>query len=674
VREVTSQKPFTDAEQAEIRAGVEIANLPSLLMVLYQFTMDQRWLSPPYLPSRTRGMEDNDNAGLPEDLQHEIRVHALEAILARGRGRPASPVQEPTEAELAEMLSVAVGEPIPAEYGPFISEELVAAGVRSPEPGVTVTPVGTLPAEMGRPPEGFSVLVVGAGVSGLTVGFALGAAGIPFTIVERNDHIGGTWWENRYPGAGVDTPNHLYSWPGLPYDWSQFFALRDEVHGYLEDVARRVRLLDRIRFGTTVRQMVFDEELDQWDVIVESSPGGLQTLHASVVISAVGTFNRPFMPDLPGLASFGGEIFHTARWPEEFVPDGKRIAVIGNGASAMQVVPEIAAKASELTVFQRSPQWAAPFDKFQVKVPGPIRDLCRLVPEYQAWYRAKLTWTYNDKLWPTLIKDPEWPHPERSINRINDRFRETFTNYIKSELGDRQDLIEKSIPTYPPYGKRILFDNGWWRTLRQPHVTLETGRIAAVTADGVSVESGRRYAVDAIVLATGFEAVRYLSTIDVITRSGRHLRDVWEDDNPRAYLGTVIPDVPNFFCMYGPNLQPGHGGSFMTIASAQMYYVMSILDQVFKAGVGTFECKQDKSDEYNDEIDREHERRIWTHPGMDTYYRNAKGRVVVNSGLRVIDFFTRTRSARLSDFVTTPARNSEPRSADGSVGGGHNNA
>ena len=635
-------QPTTTWSEQLLAEAIAIANIPTLLMVLVQMTGDQRWIQDPYRPSRAGGMGDNDMGGLSPALQAEIRAAALTAITSWHAGTPVA-IPEPGPELLVEMLSWAMGEAVPPEYGRMTGAQL---GLPQAQP---TTPL--------RVPDGFHVLIIGAGVSGMCAAVSLQRAGVPFTILEKHTTVGGVWWENRYPGAGVDTPNHLYSYSFAPYDWTQYFALRDELHAYLEHVADQFQLRPSIRFGTEVRSATYDQAEQRWAVEVRNADGSDETLHAPMVFSAIGIFNPLKVPDIPGLDTFDGPCFHTGNWPADVDLTGKRVAIIGNGASAMQVGPEIQDLVQSLTIFQRSPQWAAPFEHFRKPVPDSLRFLLREVPLYRAWYRVRLGWTFNDRVHPSLQKDPSWPHPERSLNAINDAHREYFTRYIRNEVGERTDLLEHIVPTYPPFGKRMLMDNGWYRMLTNERVELVTDSVASIGPDRVMTDDGREFEADVLVLATGFDVLRFISTYEITGRSGRTLRDTWEDDNAKAYLGLAMPDFPNLFVLYGPNTQPGHGGSLIFVIEMQLRYIMDLMRQMFEHDIAVVECRQDVHDDYNAEVDHAHENMVWTHPGMQTYYRNARGRVVVNMPYRNVDMFERTRHADLAEYLTEPATN-----------------
>ena len=624
-------------EAQRFAEAIAIANIPTLLMVLVQLTGNLKWLE--YRLTRGRGVTDNDTGGLPEPIQAEVRRAALTAILAWRAGRPIA-IPEPSPELRRKMLSRAMAEEIPAEYDSIIAAELSLAPNEA--------------AEKLAVPGGFEVLIIGAGVSGLCAAINLQRAGIPFTILEKSTTLGGIWWDNRYPGAGVDTPNHLYSYSFAPYDWSMYFALRDELQAYLEHVAEKFGLRSHIRFETEVKSANYDQDTQRWLVAVQDADGSQEILKANVLISAVGIFNPIKMPGIKGLDCFAGPCFHTAQWPADLDLKGKRVAMIGNGASAMQIGPEIQHTVASLTIFQRSSHWVAPNPQFRKPIPEPLRFLLREVPLYQMWYRLQLGWTFGDRLHSALQKDPTWPDADRSLNRTNDSHRAYFTRYIVSEIGDRTELLDKVVPTYPPFGKRMLMDNGWYRMLRNERVKLVSDPIVEIRPDRIITKDGAQYAADVLVVATGFDVVRFLSTFEARGRSGRSLREVWDDDDARAYLGLAIPDFPNFFCLYGPNLQPGHGGSIMFVVEMQMRYIMDLLKQMLHQGIGAVECRQDVHDAYNQRIDEAHAHMVWTHPGIETYYRNERGRVVVNSPYRNAVFYDMTHAADLGDFIVEP--------------------
>ncbi|MCU1669237.1 MAG: monooxygenase [Blastococcus sp.] len=627
-------------DEQQLRSAVTAANLPALLMVLFQLTGDRAWLAEPFQPSRTKGMSDNDSGGFPDEMQEVIREAAVRAVLDWAAGAPAA-VAAPRGELLMEMMSTCMGEAVPAEYEPMMAEEMgfEAAAEQPPVPS----------------DADFSVVIIGAGVSGMTAALALRSAGIRHVVLEKNHEVGGTWLENRYPGCGVDTPSYLYSFSFFPRQWSTHFGKRPELAAYMQDLARQFDLLPSIRFGTEVISAEYDEQTQRWRVVTEDATGTRRVLAANAVITAVGQLNRPRLPRLPGMDLFSGPMFHSARWPEDLDITGKKVVVVGTGASAMQIVPAIADQVGALTVVQRSPQWVAPNASYFQPVGEDIHWLMENVPFYHSWVRFRLAWINNDKVHASLQKDPDWPHQDRSLNATNDGHRRFFTRYIEEQLAGREDLIEKVLPDYPPFGKRMLLDNGWYAALRKPTVELVTDTVAEVTATGVRTSSGRDIDADVIVFATGFEAQRLLHPLEIRGRGGVSVRDVWGDDDAYAYLGITTPGFPNLFMMYGPNTNLGHGGSYIHIAECQVRYIADLLRMMVEQGLGAVECRADVCAEYNRRVDEAHERMIWSHRGMDTWYRNAKGRVVTNSPWRVVDYWRLTHSADLADFVVEPA-------------------
>jgi 4-hydroxyacetophenone monooxygenase len=630
-------QPPSSSELTQLERALEAADIPTLVPVLYQLTGDRRWLEAPYRPSRTKGMDDNATGGLPEDIRAELRAATAEAVRAWAAGRPIE-LPEPTGDALIELTSVCMGERVPDEYEPMIAEDI---GFRPAAPRT--------PAVAG-PVEDFTVVIIGAGISGLVTALKLRRAGIPHVVLERNDEVGGTWYDNRYPGCGVDTPSYLYSFSFFPRHWSHHFSRRDELNTYLNDLADHFELRSAIRFGTEVQAAHWDEQRQRWIVTATDRDGRRQEFVANALVTAVGQLNKPKLPDIPGYDEFSGPAFHSAQWPDGVDTKGKRVAVVGTGASAMQVVPAVAPHAGHLTVFQRSPQWVAPNGMYFQPVGDRVHWLMDHVPFYHQWYRFRLSWTFMDKVHVSLQKDRDWPHPERSVNALNDAHREYFAKYLLDELDGRPDLQRKALPDYPPFGKRMLLDNGWFQALRRDNVDLVTDGVTALTSKGVQTADGTEHDVDIVVFATGFQAQKPLTPLDITGRSGRSIRDHWGEDNPQAYLSITAPDFPNLFFTYGPAGNLGHGGSFIVLAESQSRYIVDMVCRMVEGDLGAVECRQDVHDEYNKRLDDAHAEMIWTHQGMNTWYRNSRGRVVTTMPWRVLDFWEMTRQADLDDY------------------------
>ena len=626
--------PAAEVNRTLLKDGIANANIPALLMVLYQMTGEATWLQEPFAPGRSPGLDDNDSGQLPDEVQTQIRTAAEKAIEAWLAGRPLA-IERPTNLRLAEMLSVAMTEHVPEEYG-----DIVAAGM-----GYDLEPTADTAIAADK-----TAIVIGGGVSGICAGIELGKLGIDYTLFEKNEDFGGTWFENRYPGCGVDTPSLTYTFSCRPNDWSMYFPLRDEIEGYLLDTAREFGLYDKARFRTHVEEARWNTATDQWDVTITTPDGKRETHSADYLFSAVGILNIPKYPQIDGLDEFAGEVYHTSRWPAEADLSGKRVAVIGNGASGMQVAPAIADEVSRMTIFARSKQWAAPFPQFRKKVPEGVRYLMQVVPLYRAWLEQRLSWTFNDRVHGTLFRDPEWEHPERAVNEINDAHRRVFTRYVEEQLQDRPELIERVLPEYPPFAKRMLLDNGWFRTIKKPHVDLIPEHLAKVDGNTLFTSSGETVEADVIILATGFQTTNVLGSYDIVGREGQLLRDHWGEDNASAYLGTLVPGFPNFFILLGPNVGSGHGGSMIRNIENQMHFAGQVVQCAEAKEASTVEVKETAYTDYSRRIDDAHDRLVWTHPGTENWYRNSQGRVVAITPWRNDAFWRMTRSPDEADL------------------------
>ena len=621
--------------------AVANANVPTLIATLVQLTGERGWLSDRYRPERVRGLSGADGGGLPEDVQAEVRGAAAEAIREWLEGKPAAVGRFEAD-EALEILSFTMGEEVPGEYAEYLTNELDVS---------LRTHVDASPGDGGRPLAGLTVAIVGAGVSGIGAAIAMMRNGAEVVLFERSDDAGGTWHLNRYPGCGVDTASHLYSFSYEPADWAYYYAPQLHLKEYLKQVADRHGVTSRVRLRTEVTSARFDADRSAWQLELQGPDGARREHWADVLISAVGAFGKPSIPPIDGLEDFAGPVYHTADWPPDAELAGRRVAVVGTGASAMQLVPAVVDSVKSLTIYQRSPQWAAPFEEFHKPIDMAVRSLMRSVPVYRAWYRARLGWLLNDKIHDSLQIDRSWDDAGRSINAINAGHRRFFTRYMERELGGDRELLETTLPAYPPFGKRMLLDNGWFRALRRDHVELVVDPIVRVEPEGIRTRSGRLVEVDALVLATGFDVVHFLSSVQVQGADGRELSTVWEGDNGRAYLGLTVPGFPNLFCLYGPNAAPGHGGSYINTVECQLGYVVDLLGKMREAGAASADVKPSVFDDYNRRVDEANDNMIWSHKGFTTYYRNARGRVVYTNPFRILDFWKMTRSARLEDYV-----------------------
>lgn len=629
----------SDTKRERVAEAVADADVRVLLMVLVHLTGDESWLAPPFRPKRDVRLIPDPGAGLPPDVQQTIRDAAFE-LLCEEDVRPA--ISDPGNELMQRMMSVCLGEDVPYEYAALNREEM---GIVSRLPEWKAPPKVEALAQHG-------VLIVGAGVSGISLAVNLERLGIPYTIVEQKSGLGGSWNANRYPGCGVDTPNHSYSFSfGERYPWSRYFSRREEVHDYLTRVAKEFNLLPKMRFGVEVVASKWDAERKVW-VTTLKTPEGLEQAESRVLVSAIGQLSDPSMPKISGAESFAGPLFHSSAWPEDLDIRGRSVAIIGTGATVMQLAPTIADQAGSVTIYQRTPQWSRPIEGYADNISANGQWLLKHVPFYAEWFRFNMFWRYGDGLLPYLYKDPAWPHPERAVNRGNDRHRQQMTDFIVSELGDRADLIAKCVPTYPPYAKRILLDNGWYKTLLKPNVELVDTPISHIDRKGVATSDGKLRKADVVVYATGFKLTALAAKLGITGRGGADLADTWADDNPTAYLGLTIPGFPNFFSMLGPGSAPAHGGSVIFQAECQSRYISSFIVSMIEKEILSLEVKQSAHDDYIEKVDAEHQQMIWSHMGTNNYYRNKNGRVFTVMPWRFVDYWAMTHEPDWDQYET----------------------
>jgi 4-hydroxyacetophenone monooxygenase len=619
--------------EGALRTALAEADIAPMLMVLTQLTGDLELLDEvaPHIHGPWSFLES-----VPEDLKQKVRdrlVAVLKDYAATGR----EPPRRPTSDVLQRMMSAGVGQMVPEEYIPLLLEEM-----RFGDEETRSVRWQRDPADL--PVGEFSVVVIGAGLAGICTAVRLKELGIPFVVLEKNDNVGGTWWENDYPGCAVDTPNHFFSYSfSTNNKWSRHFSRRDEILAYIEDTAEKYELRKHMRFSVEVTNAVFEESGGHWRVTLRKRDGGFETIDCNAVITAVGQLNRPAIPPIAGIPLFRGPVFHTARWDRAVDLKGKRVAIVGTGASAMQAAPSIAPDVEHLVVFQRTPHWSMNNPNYHKSVgPGTIWAL-EHVPYYAQWLRFQLFWASSDGFHASLQVDPDWPMPDSSLNEANHKMRELIIDYVRDQLDDDKELLAKVIPSYPPYGKRMLRDNHWYKMLKRPNVELVTGSISHVTEDGVVMEDGTAHPVDVIIMATGFHASKMLWPMDIKGRNGRTIRDIWGDDDPRAYLGMTVPGFPNLFITYGPNTNLAHGGSIIFHLECQVRYIMQALREMIENGYSTLEVRPDVHDGYNKLVDEKCRNMVWAHPGVTSWYKNRHNRVTVTSPWRLLDYWKLTQ-------------------------------
>jgi 4-hydroxyacetophenone monooxygenase len=634
-------EPFDSSDQ-EIAEALLDVSIPTLMLSLVHITGDAELLRGPLRPV---GLFLNEVQGFMSDEDKQaVRDLALPIIRAyRDKGCP-----EPAPLSgdlLQEMMEWLACEPVPSEYVPMLLEELELDGTDARR--------GAIPTELSAR-QAFPVVVIGCGQSGLLAGIRLKEAGIPFTIIEKNSGVGGTWFENSYPGARVDVGNHFYCYSFEPSnEWTEFFAQQPELQSYFSAVMTRNGIEPHVRFDTEVLGATWDERSATWTVQVRGADGSSDALVARAVISAVGQLNAPHIPEIPGQETFAGSSFHSARWDHDIDLSAARVAMIGAGASGFQIAPAIAPKVDRLTVFQRTAQWMFPNPNYHEVVAPGVRWALTHLPFYGRWYRFLIFWPGAEKGLEAARVDPNYDgDPSLAISATNDATRLLFTDWITSQVGDDPALRAKVIPDYPATGKRTLQDNGsWLRTLTLDNVELVRNGIKRIEADAVVTVDGERYEADVIVYATGFHATKALYPMEIIGRHGTDLREMW-GERPAAYLGITIPQFPNFFCMYGPGTNLAHGGSLILHSECQMRYISDALEQIIKGGLSSIEPRQDRYEDWHARCQSELKTLVWAQPSVKhSFYKNAYGEIHGLSPWRLVDYWRWTKEADLSDYV-----------------------
>jgi 4-hydroxyacetophenone monooxygenase len=635
-------RKITD-DDATIAAALEDVSIPTLMLSLVHMTGDASLIRGDLKP---QGLFLNEVQGyMSEEDKAEVRRIALDVIRNYRDGGCVLP-PPPSPELLREMMSWLVCEDVPEEYVPMMLEEMELDGndVRKVE-------IGADP----RARADFPVVIIGCGQSGLLAGIRLQEAGIPFTIIEKNPDVGGTWFENSYPGCRVDVGNHFYCYSFEPSDqWTEYFAQQPEIQSYFAGVMHRHGIDRHIRWSTEVVEARWNDRNATWEVVVQPPAGASETITARAVISAVGQLNRPNLPDIPGRDEFAGASFHSSRWDHSVDYAGKRVAVIGAGASGFQIVPTIAGDVAELTVFQRTAQWMFPNPNYHEKVGPGVQWALRHLPFYGRWYRFLLFWPGCDGGLAAARVDPEWPKDDsRAVSATNDITREIFTAWITEQVGDDPDLLAKVIPDYPATGKRTLQDNGsWLRALKRDNVELVREGIDHIDEHGVVTVSGARYDVDIIVYATGFQANKFLWPMDIVGRENTVLAEQWGDE-PSAYLGITVPNFPNLFCMYGPGTNLAHGGSLIFHSECQIRYITGCIKALVEGGFRSMEPRPEVHADYYERTQRELDGLVWSHSSIrHSWFKNSQGRIHVLSPWRLVDYWTWTREPDLDDFVT----------------------
>ncbi len=633
-----------DISDAALREALASAHVPSLMNSLVHLTGDMRLLRGEIRPEG--GFLTDEQCGLSEAQQEEVRTLAFEAIRAHQSACRDNPDHGPValgQEQIEEMTEFIIAETIQGDYKDFLQRELAIDGedtfAHKSFAGISQQARGA-----------FRVIIIGAGMSGLLAAKRLKEEGVDFLIIDKNSDVGGTWLENTYPGCRVDSANHMYSYSFEPYDWPQHFSNNEALLTYFQQFADKYALRDHLLLDTEATEAVFDQARGEWCIHAKDADGRAMLERGNALIMATGQLNRPKFPQIPGRDDYSGISFHSAEWEHQHDFTGKRVGVIGTGASAFQFVPEIAKQAEQVTVFQRTPPWILHTPEYHDFIPEGKHWLLNHLPFYGKWFRFWVFYVAGEGLLSSVKRDPQW-NEARSISAENDMVRELLEEFVRTELDGRPDLIKASIPHYPFGAKRGLRDNGTWlRALQRENLELITSPIEKIHASGIKCEDGRLFDFDVLIYGTGFKASDFFFPIKIRGLGGTELREHWNGD-PRAYLGITIPGYPNLFVLYGPNTNIVINASITFFSECEVRYVMGCIRLLLAGENSVMDCRREVHDAYNQYIDKGNEQMAWSTPGVSTWYKNASGRITQNWPFSMLEFWNQTKSPKADDYV-----------------------
>ena len=615
-----------------LESALDSASFPVVAALLVHFTGDISILEK--LPRPNQAVLGEIQGFLSEDDKQTIKKIALKEISKFFSNHEVNDIYVPSNEELNKMMSFIVGENVSPDYIPMMLRDL---NITSQD--LKLSSVTTKPS--------LEVLIIGAGMSGILAAIKLAERGIKFKIYEKNINLGGTWFENRYPGARVDIANHFYSYSFEEnHQWSEHFSQQPELLDYFKRCFDKYDIQKNTYFETQVTDMKFDDETKMWEVTsIHNKKSNKEVIN--IVLSCVGQLNQPKIPDIKGLDEFQGNMFHSSKWPEDDVIAGKKVAVVGSGASAFQIVPSIAKHCEQLTIFQRSPPWMFPNPKYHEQVDKEKKWLLESLPFYSRWYRFLLFYPGSDQLLDSLFVDPSWKDRSDSINQQNDEMRKLFTSAMLAQISNKS-LIDKVIPNYPPFGKRMLQDNGaWLKALHLPNVTLLAEGVEQMNPRGI-IGLEKEHEFDTVVFATGFKAQDFFDPINIDCSSGS-FKSIYKD-SPVSYLGITFSSIPNFFAMYGPGTNLAHAGSIIFNSECQINYICSAIEHMLNNDYKVIKVKPKIEKQYQDRFDKRHKKMVWQHANVSSWYQNSKGKVVTTSPWRLVEYWNWTNNFNADEY------------------------
>lgn len=629
-----------DVDEDFIRRALDQAQINALRIALFQQTSD------PEL--ETMAAERVPLRGTPYEFPKISKEHA--AIIKQKAFEylsncdlEAAPVY-PSKDEAAHMMEMFNGKEISSQhidYGwedlAFDNDSFVRAAKWKNRPSDDVL-------------EKYHVTIIGAGFSGLMAAIQMKELGLNFSIIERQDGLGGTWHLNDYPEARVDITSFIYQYKfEQSYPWKSHFATQGELKDYVDYIVDKHDLRKHIQLSAKVVDASWDENSGQWRITTENAAGEKASHDSQFMISGAGLFSTPKLPNIKGIEDFRGKMFHTTAWDHDFDYSGKRVAVIGTGSTGSQLVRGVAAKAAHLSIYQRTPNWVNQVPGYRNAVSPELRWLLDNMPGYASWF------SYHHTASAMQVErfqylDEDWIEKGGVVSEKNEQMREMLKDYIRSKVGDNDELFEKLVPDYAPMSRRLVVDNDWYDSLSLDNVDLVSGSIDHFIEKGIVSPDGTEREFDLIVLSAGFDVERYLWPVEYQGRDNTKLEDLWADDGARAHLTLTIPKFPNFIILYGPNAG-AVTGSFHSWMECLTRYSCRLITETIESGSTSFEVKEDVYTDYNDRLDKGLKRILLEDQrGGGGYYINSHGRPGVTQPWTFDEFYEMIREPDLDEF------------------------
>jgi 4-hydroxyacetophenone monooxygenase len=634
------------AERSELRSATDetiedaVAHADAMVLrgLLYQLTGDPEVKG---IALKTVRMGRIEMVVPATDADTALLRRKAAAFLKAYRDSGAGPIEPGPLERIPESMNLVVGTPIREDAVDLMREELAL------DPWVRSLRWQAQPDP--KRLENFAVTIIGAGMGGLNAAVQLKRAGIRYSVIEKNPGVGGTWHENRYPGARVDTPSRSYTnLFGVDFPCPYLYGTHFENQKYYDWVADEFGLRGDITFNTEVRALTWNESASMWEIEVEG-PQGTRTLRSNAVITGVGFLNRPNMPTIEGMNEFQGRSWHTARWPDSVDLRGKRIAVIGTGCTGYQLVPELALEASHVTVFQRTPQWLFPVPGYLSKSAPQLLWLDRNLPLHTNFMRFRSFYGPGPDFAKIFDIDPHFVDPY-SVSEVNKSARERSIEFLHKKLSDPK-LVEIMTPNHPAWSARpVVVDSEYCilDALLRDNVTLVSNGIRRINRAGIEAADGTQHDVDIIVYATGFRANDFLYPMKITGRDGKTIEELWAADGARAYLGCMMPGFPNLWALYGPNTNGG-----LPVAQFHemtMVYAMQCMEKLILEGKRSIDVKEDAYWRYNRLVDEGNNQKVWADPRAHNYWWTKHGRTASQipfTGYEVRQFLLRPDFADL---------------------------